>query len=106
MMRLIKKYLYDRNGDFKIRVIKEPLFWGVLIVKLTASFFLASHYLTDLFAKFVNYFVVSGFQNPYEFFSHAGVLNVFPYPSFMLWLLAVPRTVFGFLLSTDYNIVS
>lgn len=106
MTALITKYLYDRNGDFKIRVIKEPLFWGVLALKIGASFFLASHYLTDLFSKFVNYFVISGYRNPYEFFAHAGILNIFPYPSFMLWLLAVPRTLFSFFLGNDYNVVS
>lgn len=106
MKQFIKKHLYDRNGDFKIRIIKNPLFLGVLVIKLIASFLFASHYLTSFFAKFVNYFVASGFQNPYEFFSHSGILNIFPYPSFMLWLLAFPRTIFSFLLSADYNIVS
>ncbi|MBN2585263.1 hypothetical protein JXA59_01255 [Patescibacteria group bacterium] len=106
MMRLIKKHLYDRSGDFKIRILREPLFWGVLLLKLGSSIFLASHYLTDLFAKFVNYFVSSGFKNPYDFFAHAGALDIFPYPNLMLWLLAVPRAIFSFLINTDYSVVS
>jgi uridine kinase len=49
--------------------------------------------------------VTSGFKDPYEFFFHAGILDIFPYPSVMLWILAAPRTIFSFLLSTDYSIV-
>ncbi|MDO8504668.1 MAG: hypothetical protein Q7S36_02335, partial [Candidatus Liptonbacteria bacterium] len=102
----IKRYLYDRQGNFKIPILKSPLFWGVLALKVIASFLFASHYLTDFFAKFANYFVASGFHDPYDFFFHLGAWNIFPYPSVMLWVLAIPRSIFGFLFSQDYNAVS
>ena len=104
-MQLIKTYLYDRNGDFKIRVFKDSLFWSILALKLVASWFLASHHLTDLFARFVNYFVVSGLKNPYDFFAQSGAIDSFPYPGLMLWLLAIPRAIFNFLLGADYTAV-
>ncbi len=103
MVKYLKSRLYDRQGSFKVPILRLPLFWCVLGLKLLFSALFASHYLTDLFSRFVNYFVVSGFGNPYTFFSQAGVLDIFPYPSVMLWALAIPRAIFSFLVSTDYS---
>ncbi len=64
---MIKKLL-KKTGLSEIEILKSPLFIGILLLKLTFSFFAASEYLSGMFAKFINYYVVSGFQNPYDFF--------------------------------------
>lgn len=103
-MKSYKYFLQDKYGNSKIQGLKSPLFWFGLGIKLVLSAFFASHYLRDLFTPFVNYFVESGFQNPYEQFNQGGVEEHFPYPSIMLFILSIPRTLFSFLLSPEiYN---
>ncbi|MDP1689415.1 MAG: hypothetical protein Q8L47_04815, partial [bacterium] len=102
----ISKYFYDKKGDSKLDILSSPLFFGVLIIKIISSFFFASNYLVDYVAKFVNYYFISGFQNPYEFFYKLGELQIFPYSRVMLWILSIPRIIFAPLLSTNYNLVS
>lgn len=87
-------------------ILSSKLFLAVLGLKIISSFSLASNYLTHLFARFVNYYVVSGFQNPYQFFYQLNELTVFPYPKIMLWIMALPRWFFSLFLSADYNFVS
>ena len=89
-----------------IGILSSKLFLAVLGLKIIFSFLFASNYLTHLFARFVNYFVVSGFQNPYDFFYGLKELIIFPYPKIMLWILAVLRFIFSPFLSPDYNFVS
>ncbi len=101
-----KKYLHDKTGKFKLDILKSRIFLSVLGLKIVSSFLFASNYLTELFARFVNYFVVSGFQNPYQFFYNLDILNVFPYPQVMLWILAIPRFLFSPFLSANYLDVS
>ncbi len=81
-------------------------FLGGLGLKVAASFFFASSYLTDLFTPFVNWFVVSGFKNPWEFFHAAGSLKMFPYPTAMLWIMAVPRFLASPFLAADWQVVT
>lgn len=50
---------------------------------------------------FVDYFVRSGFRNPYEFFSSLGAADIFPYPALMLYLVALPGILFGWLIPAD-----
>src|SRR4051812_16671240 len=66
-------------------------FWLVLAFKLLLGSFVASHYLRDLFVPFTNYFVDSRFANPWSWFAAHGVLNSFPYPPVMLYIMAAPR---------------
>ncbi len=94
----IKKYYFQ--------FFSSPLFWAVLGIKIAFSFLFASNYLTHLFARFVNYYVISGFQNPYQYFYQLNELTVFPYPKIMLWIMAFPRWLFNYFLSVDYNFVS
>lgn len=68
-----------------------------LIIKMVLAAYLASPYLNDLFIPFVNYYVSSGFQDPYVHFVEAGDLSSFPYPAVMLYVLAVPSLLFGWL---------
>ncbi|MCM8776170.1 MAG: hypothetical protein NC930_07485 [Candidatus Omnitrophica bacterium] len=84
----------------------SKLFLGVLILKAAASFFLASSYLTQLFTPFINWFVWSGFKNPWDFFYNLNLTKSFPYPTVMLWTMTLPRVVFAPLLSQDWHAVT
>lgn len=101
-----RKYFYDKKGESKLGVLSSPLFLWVLIAKVVSSFLFASDFLVSLFSKFINYFVSSGFSNPYDFFYGQHLLAMFPYPNVMLWFLAVPRIIFSPFLGGDYNTVS
>ena len=73
------------------------LFTGFAFLKLFAGCLFASAFLTDLFLPFVNYFINSGFANPYEHFNSLGEVAHFPYPAIMLYLMAVPKFLFGWI---------
>lgn len=78
----------------------HPLFWGVLIAKVVASFLFSSTYTDDLWIPFVSHWIDSGFENPWDHALAEGNLKAFPYASGMLWLLAgpsiLPGLLFGF----------
>ena len=93
---------FYRNPSIKA-ILKSPIFWLFLALKLIFGTCFASTFLRDYFAPFVNYFVDSGFSNPWDYFLNHGEPNKFPYPSFMLYLLAIPRCIFGFILPTDWS---
>jgi uridine kinase len=82
------------------------LFWAALAVKLAVGSLAASYYLRDLFIPFLNDFVSSGFADPWEHFAALGRLTSFPYPPVMLWVMALPRFVFGFLLAPGMDTVT
>lgn len=69
-----------------------------LAVKLALGMTLASSFYAGLFIPFVNEFVSSGFQNPYDHWVTAGRPEMFPYPALMLYILTVPRVLFGWLI--------
>ncbi len=71
----------------------SPVFLSVLGLKVLFSFFFGSASLTTEVLPFVDYFVTSGFHNPYQYFFDLGQPSVFPYPSFMLYLLSLPRVL-------------
>ena len=72
-------------------------FLGVFILKIFLSFTFASDFLAKGFVPFLDYFVSSGFENPYNHFLSIGDIKAFPYSSVMLWILAAPRALFFFL---------
>lgn len=76
------------------------------VIKLISGSVFGSNYLVQGFIPFVNYFVTSWGQNPYDFFTDLNVQSAFPYPPVMLLILAIPRLVFSFLLSNDWQAVS
>lgn len=78
------------------KVFSHPLFIAGCCIKLACALIFSSDYLLKLFIPFVNYFVENG-QNPYAHFYEQGKEIVFPYPALMLYLLAIPRTIFSFL---------
>ncbi|MBB6048681.1 uridine kinase [Armatimonas rosea] len=86
--------------------VRSHLFWGVLVVKLLLGTLFASHYLRELFIPFVNYYVLSGYQDPYQHFMAQGRTDLFPYNPLMLYALAVPRQLFAALLPGGVETVS
>lgn len=87
-------------------LFQSKLFWIVLGIKVAMSAMLASHYMRDLFVPFLNYFVESHFANPWQHFVELGRSNSFPYPPVMLFVLAIPRTLFGWLLPPGTDTVT
>lgn len=80
----------------------DRLFLLVLALKLIFSSILGSDFLTKLFIPFVNYFVVSGFDNPYQHFFEIGVVKAFPYSGAMLFILTIPRLLLSPAFSLDW----
>lgn len=72
---------------------RHPVFWLVLALKLFAAALFGSHYVRDLFLPFIEHFIASGFQNPWDAFAAQGRLDAFPYSAPMLALLAAPQAV-------------
>lgn len=77
----------------------RKLFWNpwfiiILIAKLLAGSWFASDYLAKGFIPFVDYFVTSGFANPYAYFLQQQQLDAFPYPPVMLAILTLARLLF------------
>lgn len=85
--------LRERDGGSKVSILAHPLFWAVLAVKIAALFLIASSVLVENYIPFVNYFIQSGFANPYTHFASTEIS--FPFPSLMLLLLAMPKLLFG-----------
>jgi uridine kinase len=87
-------------------LFQSKLFWIVLALKVVMSAMLASHYMRNLFVPFLNYFVESHFANPWQHFVQLGRANSFPYPPVMLFVLAIPRVLFGWLLPQGTDTVT
>lgn len=86
-------------------IFLSPWFIFGLCLKVLLSWYFASDYMSRLFTPFVNWFVLSGFKNPWEFFLTVN-RSAFPYPPVMLTLMAVPRALFSPLLSSDWQTVT
>lgn len=89
--------LKDKHGNHKLPIFKSRLFWAGVGIKLVLSVFFASDYLRELFAPFGNYFISSGFANPYDYFAENGSGTEFPYPPLMLWIFSSFRALFWFI---------
>lgn len=72
-------------------------FYLGFLLKIFLGSLLASYFLTDLFVPFLNYFVSSGFQNPYNEFFDQGRPEAFPYPALMLYIMSFPKWLLGWL---------
>ena len=88
------------------KLIWNKVFWSVLVLKFLLGTLFASYFMRDLFVPFLNYFVSSGFSNPWTQFFELGRLNSFPYPPIMLYIMAVPRWLFGPILSGGTDTVT
>ncbi|MBC7426020.1 MAG: hypothetical protein H7321_05745, partial [Bacteroidia bacterium] len=95
MKKYYKTIFYDKYGNAKLRGLNSGWFYGGLLLKTILGFTLASSYLTSYFAPFINYFVESGFSDPYIYFQQNGTGAEFPYPPLMLWIMATPRVIFS-----------
>ncbi len=93
------KTFFDRN--FLSEIFSSKLFWLGLILKIIFAAFLASKFLTDLFLPFANFYVVSGFSDPYEHFFVAEKFDAFPYPSLMLWIISLPYWMMFFFIKAS-----
>ena len=89
----MKGLFYDRQGNSKLPLAKSRLFWWGLAIKILLATCFASSFMKDLFAPFGNYFISSGFSDPYQHFIENGYGNEFPYPPFMLWIFTLARAV-------------
>jgi len=79
--------LWERHRSF----LTHPAFLAVLGLKIVSSFLFASEYfLEDRFLAFVNYFIDSGFSDPWTEFMNRGIRDAFPYSPMMLGLLTAP----------------
>ncbi len=66
-------------------------------LKVVLSCLLFSYVLTVYFIPFVDYFIESDFSDPYQFFTENSQQEKFPYPALMLYILAVPNILLGWL---------
>src|ERR1051325_4393470 len=87
-------------------MLRSPVFWSAVVLKMTLGSLAASYFMRDLFVPFVNYFVTSGFSDPWSHFAALGRLNSFPYPPLMLYRLAVPRLLFSPVLAGGVDTVT
>jgi uridine kinase len=95
-----KKSGASEPGDDTIRnFFRSPVFRVVLVLKIIIGSLLASYYMRDLFVPFLNYYVESGFHNPWDYFASIGHFRNFPYPPVMLYILAIFRFIFSPLLA-------
>jgi len=105
----------DKLGRNKVPLGKSRLFWCGVVLKVFLAVFFASDYLRLQFAPFADYFIQSGFKDPYLYFHDYGLGMDFPYPPLMLFLFSLPRfilspftgvnpAVFGMLESFIYRI--
>lgn len=96
--------------SFAFRVLKLPeifysrLFLSVLVIKILFGCLFASSYLVGGTIPFMNYFISSGFQNPYDYFLGEGLVKAFPYSTVMLLIESAPTYLFYFVLGGEGNI--
>jgi len=89
-----------------LKVISNRWFLLILGLKVVAALVFASQYPIGYFIPFLNYFVDSGFHNPWGHFFQLDQLKMFPYPAGMLAILAVPRAFFALLLGNGVDLVT
>ncbi len=106
MTHRLRKLLYDRAGVFKLSIFASPLFVFGLVAKLYAGTFFGGTNFTTLFVPFLKYFSFSETGSPYQFFFNNGLVEVFPYPQLMLYIMSIPGALFGSLLHPDLFIVT
>ncbi len=104
-MRALTSWLYEREGASKLAILKTPHFLFGLLLKCVLAFLFAGPAFVRGYAPFVDYFLKTGFDDPYRFFAQTGAL-AFPYPNLMLFILAIPRFLLRFIGSVGDDVVS
>src|SRR3989344_1303697 len=105
MTQKIKQLLYDKTGHFKLTFLSSYLFVFGLIAKLYAATFFTGENFTHLFTPFLKSFILQA-GNPYQFFFQNGLLEAFPYPQLMLYVMSAPAAIMGQLLGPELFIVT
>lgn len=89
------KYLvfdeYRINQLRKVAIYFTPAFWIIFGIKIISSWLFGSHFLTQGFLPFVNYWSTN-LANPYQYFFQLHS-QIFPYPAGMLGILSFPFLV-------------
>lgn len=98
----MRAFLHDQTGQHKLPILRSPIFLIVLGIKIVLAALFASQIFTEEYIPFVDYFVSSGFGNPYE---HFATTLAFPYPGLMLVILAIPRLLFAPLFYLDSSFI-
>lgn len=86
-MSRISEIFTDRSGNFKLAILRHPLYYWGLLFKVLLSALFAGRLMTTYFIPFVQYYWNSGFSNPYSHFIEVGHPEAFPYPAVMLYFL-------------------
>lgn len=73
----------------------------IFLFKLLLGSFLASHFLYALFTPFLNLYASNPLSNPWQAAIEQGIPNAFPYGPVMFYLMAGPRLLFSWVLSSD-----
>ena len=87
------------------KIFYNKFFIVVLFLKIIFSFLFGSDFIVKGFAPFVNEFISSGFQNPYNFFLDQGLVKAFPYSTIMLIVVTIPTYIFYFLMDLDWQTI-
>lgn len=77
--------------DLIRQAFRDPVFLGVLVLKLLAAATLGGVFLRRDFIPFITYFLQSGFADPWAHFLGLGLPKAFPYAPGMLWVFTLPR---------------
>lgn len=87
----MKRIIGKKSG--KERSLLLFFVFGILAVKITLMVCFSSDYQDGMFFPFVNQFI-NGLGtrewNPWEYYSHTGLVSSFPYPPLMLLIESVP----------------
>ncbi|MEN9836305.1 MAG: phosphoribulokinase [Pseudomonadota bacterium] len=68
-------------------ILRHPLFWLGLLIRVAISPFFGSYYLSDLFIPFLDHAVLNPTMNPWSALTKAS----FPYGGFLFGVLWLPR---------------
>lgn len=80
-------------------IFKTPEFLVGLAIKLIFAFFFVQGLFAQYFMPFTDYFVSSFFENPYQYYLARSEGEAFPYPAGMLYIMSLPRLIFGSFIS-------
>ena len=89
------------------KAFQSRLFLSVLAAKIIFCSLFASNYMVDGTIPFINYFISSGFQNPYDHFLKIDEIKAFPYSLAMLIIESGPTYIFyAFMYNTKVSFIS
>lgn len=93
-----KALRYDNEGSLMREIYSfftNPLFLGILFLKIIISFFFVSQTLTNSYLPFIKYFSLHPLSNVYQHFYNSNLLGFFPHPQLMLLFTGIPFLFFS-----------